>query len=282
MHSNIGNWAITSKWHYRVRFPYCLKVSAIIQATHPIDRREKADATIIGDLAYTYDKAGLRIKSSGSLAQTDMPPADVLGVAYDANNRLTSWAGKAFSYDANGNLLNDGERSYTWNARNQLTGITGAATANFQYDAMNRRIGKTINGSTTGYLYDGANFVQEKDGTTSTAGVRAQLLTGGIDEILARYSAANSEHFHTDANNNVVQSTDAAQATSTSYRYDAYGKTTQTNVTAVSTNSQQYTGRENDGTGLYYYLARYHSPNCGRFISEDPIGWASWADQAGS
>ena len=36
----------------------------------------------------------------------------------------------------------------------------------------------------------------------------------------------------------------------------------------------QYTGRENDGTGLYYYRARYYSPELARFISEDPIGVA--------
>jgi RHS repeat-associated protein len=29
--------------------------------------------------------------------------------------------------------------------------------------------------------------------------------------------------------------------------------------------------RENDGTGLYYYRARYYSPELQRFISQDPI-----------
>lgn len=40
-----------------------------------------------------------------------------------------------------------------------------------------------------------------------------------------------------------------------------------------SDNPFQYTGRENDGTGLYYYRARYYDPQAGRFISEDPIGF---------
>jgi len=34
----------------------------------------------------------------------------------------------------------------------------------------------------------------------------------------------------------------------------------------------QYTGSENDNTDLYYYRARYYSPELQRFISEDPIG----------
>ncbi len=39
-----------------------------------------------------------------------------------------------------------------------------------------------------------------------------------------------------------------------------------------SANSTEFTGRENDGTGLYYLRARYYSPAIGRFISQDPLG----------
>jgi RHS repeat-associated protein len=60
------------------------------------------------------------------------------------------------------------------------------------------------------------------------------------------------------------------------YTYEPYGRTT---ADATNGNTQQYTGRENDNPGnaggLYYYRARYHMPGCARFISEDPIGWAS-------
>lgn len=35
----------------------------------------------------------------------------------------------------------------------------------------------------------------------------------------------------------------------------------------------EFTGRENDGTGLYYYRARYYSPTYQRFIAQDPIGF---------
>ncbi|MBA3582893.1 MAG: hypothetical protein H0W44_10645, partial [Gammaproteobacteria bacterium] len=37
-------------------------------------------------------------------------------------------------------------------------------------------------------------------------------------------------------------------------------------------NTAQYTGRDNDNTGLYYYRARYYAPELKRFISSDPIG----------
>jgi RHS repeat-associated protein len=39
-------------------------------------------------------------------------------------------------------------------------------------------------------------------------------------------------------------------------------------------NAFRSTGREDDGTGLYYYRARYYDPTRSRFVSQDPIGLA--------
>jgi RHS repeat-associated protein len=44
-------------------------------------------------------------------------------------------------------------------------------------------------------------------------------------------------------------------------------------------NPFQFTGRENDGTGLMYYRHRYYAPQWGRFISEDPLGFAAGINQ---
>ena len=56
----------------------------------------------------------------------------------------------------------------------------------------------------------------------------------------------------------------------TEYTYEPYGQTTV--VGTASTNSFQFTGRENDATGLYYYRARYYDPRAGRFLQPDPLG----------
>ncbi len=58
----------------------------------------------------------------------------------------------------------------------------------------------------------------------------------------------------------------------TTYSYDPFGNVTISGE--ASDNPFQYTGRENDGTGLHYYRARYYSSELQRFISEDPIGLA--------
>ncbi|MFN9726216.1 RHS repeat-associated core domain-containing protein [Acidovorax sp.] len=239
---------------------------------------KKSDGTLIGNLTYTYDKAGRRTSAGGSLAKINLPATNITTATYDANNRLTQWGGKTFSYDQNGNLIADGTSTYQWDERNQLKGVSTGATglANFQYDAFGRRSGKTVGSTTTGFLYDGDNFVQELSGTANTSSVKAQLITGGLDEIFLREEGINLQSVMADANNNTIRILDKNQAKVVDYSYEAYGKTT---ADATNTNSQQYTGRENDNpgndNGLYFYRNRYYMPGCARFLSEDPIGWAS-------
>ena len=60
--------------------------------------------------------------------------------------------------------------------------------------------------------------------------------------------------------------------------FDPYGQPTLTG--ASDSNSQSYTGREDDGSGLFFYRARYYSPVLGRFISEDPLEWRSGQSNA--
>ncbi len=182
------------------------------------------------------------------------------------------------AYDNNGNpssiTNNCGMTNYTWNARNQLVGIQGfnancsTLTASFKYDALGRRIEKTINGVTTKYLYDGLDIIQEKD--QSGAVTVNYIRTLNIDEPLTRIKGTTIRHYVTDALGSVIGLADDTGAMKTTYTYDPFGNTTISGE--ASDNPFQYTGRENDGTGLYYYRARYYSPDLQRFISEDPIG----------
>jgi RHS repeat-associated protein len=158
---------------------------------------------------------------------------------------------------------------YTWNTRNQLVSLSGpGVTASFQYDALGRRKSKTVNGVTTDFLYDGSSIVQE----LSSGSVQANLLLGlGIDEVLQRIETASTSHFLTDGLGSTLALTDSAGVVQTEYTYEPFGNTTTSG--AASANPSQYTGRENDGTGLYYYRARYYHPGLQRFISQDPIGF---------
>jgi RHS repeat-associated protein len=55
-------------------------------------------------------------------------------------------------------------------------------------------------------------------------------------------------------------------------RYEPFGELSPGSTGGSSL--YQFTGRDQDGTGLMYYRARYYAPEWGRFISEDPIGLA--------
>jgi RHS repeat-associated protein len=173
--------------------------------------------------------------------------------------------------DQNGNLATEtdgsGTTSYTWNARNQLTALSGPGlSATFGYDGLGRRRTKTISGARTDFLYDGLNPVQEGVLPATPA---ANLLTGlGIDEYFSRTDAASTRHFLPDALGSTLALTDALGALITEHTYEPFGGTTTGGPTA---NSFQYTGRENDGTELYYYRARYYHPSHHRFLSEDPL-----------
>jgi len=202
----------------------------------------------------------------GSLANTGTPSA-VASASYNANNQLTQFGSASLTYDANGNLTSDGTHTYTWDARNHLVSMSGSVSASFQYDPFGRRVSKTIGAATTNYLYDNVNPVQELVGGSPTA----NLLTGlGVDERFQRTDGSGAANFLTDALGSTIALYGQGGNTLAQYTYDPYGNTT---ATGSSLNPYQFTGRENDGTGLYYYRARYYSSALSRFISQDPVGF---------
>ena len=193
------------------------------------------------------------------------------GNAFNADNATTTFHGAALSHDANGNLINDGANTYTWDARNHLSTINGGVSASFVYDPFGRRTEKVTGGTTTRFVYDGLNPVQELDGT-NPGNPTTSLLTGlRIDEYFQRTDSNGAMAFLTDALGSTIGLTNSAGSLATNYTYQPFGATTMGG--AANANSYQFTGRENDGTGLYYYRARYYNPTTDRFLSEDPIGF---------
>jgi RHS repeat-associated protein len=219
---------------------------------------------VIEDLTYTYDAAGNRISQTRANGTASLLPTAVSSATYDTANEQTQFAGATLTYDQNGNLTGDGTNTYTWDARNRLVAISGGTTASFSYDALGRRVSKTVNGVATQYLYDRQNVTQELQSGTIVATYVRSL---SIDEPFIRQSGSN-EYYHADHMGSILALSNATGSVMTSYNYEPFGKST---VTGMSSNIFQYAGRENDGTGLYHYRARYYSFGGHRFISEDPI-----------
>ena len=78
--------------------------------------------------------------------------------------------------------------------------------------------------------------------------------------------------------NSIYALTDESGSVVESYSYDIYGKRSVYDAngvlsdTSIVGNEYGFTGRRyDDETGLYYFRARYYSPDLGRFISRDPL-----------
>ncbi|WP_171908294.1 restriction endonuclease fold toxin [Streptomyces niveus] len=227
--------------------------------------------TDVGDLTYTRDSRGLQTGLTGSLASVALPAAET-GAVFGKDNRVTSLGGRSFTYDADGQLTSDGNRTYDWNARGQLSSLTpvGDGPAGvFGYDPLGIRSSKKLGDTTQKYLTDGSNPLVEQSGSGATA---ATVATSGLDQYLTRTENGATQVYLTDALGTVVGLANADGTVATSYTYDPYGQPTTTG--AASTNPYTFTGRESDGTGLLYYRNRYYDPESGRFISQDPIGYA--------
>jgi RHS repeat-associated protein len=201
----------------------------------------------------------------GSYARTNLPAA-LNSSTYDDANQIATWAGTSFTYDDNGNLTADGSKTYSWNARNELTGLSGGVSASFGYDAIGRRRSRTVGSTTTQFLYDGLNPVQELASGTPTA----NLLTGlGIDEYFTRTDAAGARNLLTDALGSTIALSDGSGSVQTEYTYEPFGSVTTSG--SANGNAFGFTGRENDGTSIDYYRARYYDPRLQRFLSVDPL-----------
>src|SRR5208282_2623952 len=147
-------------------------------------------------------------------------------------------------------------------------------------------------GQTTSFLYDFlGNLIQQNDaGPTLTLtqsfilddltnaayvsrsnGDSVSILTGrAVDQDIAViHTSGQVEYKLGDAVNSTQATVDQTGKLVSSFAYEPFGKTTTT-----STYPFQYTGRVPVSTGLYYYRARYYSSCTGRFISEDPLGFA--------
>ncbi|NJD67632.1 MAG: hypothetical protein FIA90_02990 [candidate division NC10 bacterium] len=228
-------------------------------------------AGLLGDLTYTYDPAGNRIGVGGLFARTLLPDSITAGT-YDPANRQQSFGDKTMTYDANGNLTSitdpNGLATFTWDARNRLVGLAGPdATASFVYDAFGRRVVKQINGSATQYLYDGLDITQE----VRPSGPISYLRTLTIDEVLGSLRQDGAYFSIYDGLGSTLSVMDQTSNPAVQYAYDPFGTTSSTNP--AFSNPFQYTRRENDDTGLYFYRARYYHPGLARFISEDPLGF---------
>jgi len=172
-------------------------------------------------------------------------------------------------------------------------GIPGTHT--YGYDALGRRVSKTVNGVTRVYI-NNADWqeVAEYQGTAGvppaqpgTAGFQPALVQSYvfgtyIDEVLCMVKPDGQRYWYsTNDLYSVYALTDGTGTVVERYIYDPYGGCTILAPDGVTVrpeslygNTHTFTGRTEDKeTGLFNFRNRMYSTELGRFVSRDPIGY---------
>jgi len=174
-----------------------------------------------------------------------------------------------YGYDSDGNRTSSTPPtgSATTLAYNQADRLTNYnATATYQYNGDGRRVGKTVSGTATAFVWD------EADNTMPlllAAGSTYYIYgPGGVP--IEQLTSSTVQYFHQDAYGSTRLLTDNSGSVVASYTYDPYGNLkarTGTTDTPIRWNGQY----QDTETGLYYLRARYYDPTSAQFLSRDPI-----------
>lgn len=228
-----------------------------------VDRLTTMTSPSLSGESYSYDGVGNRTASHLSTSYTHQP-----------FNKLAATGTASYAYDNDGNLTakidTGGMWQYSWDYENRLKQVTrpDGMTVQYRYDALGRRVQRTPStGVSTNYSYDSADVVLD----VNSGGSTVTYLNGpGVDNKLKQSSSASTLYFIQDRLGSTTTLTDAAGNPVEAEQYDSFGNGAGSQFTRYG-----YTGRELDpDTGLYYYRARWYDPQAGRFVSEDPIGFA--------
>ncbi|MDC0936556.1 Calx-beta domain-containing protein, partial [Pirellulales bacterium] len=270
--------------------------------------------------AITPEHSNFTLDGAGNWESVDGETRD-----HSSNNEIVTQfdptgAPTSLTYDDNGNLTDDGDVEYQWDFLNRLRSVVrksdGLAVAEYDYDAVGRRVRKTVTNSqaldgVTRFYYDGHRVIEERDGENQ---LTQQYVYGiYVDEVLqlsrdltgdgSAIGAGDQQlYYHQNDLGSTYALTDATGTIVEGYLYDAYGGTTvyepgaNGNVdfgslasgsddvitgggSSAVANPYLYAGRRLDAeTDLYYYRTRYMDTSLGRFISRDTIG--IWGDMA--
>jgi len=267
------------------------------------DQLTGVDYDYQADESYAYDANGNRQSANGS------------DYTIDDNNQLTSDGQFTYAYDREGHrtarfvdndadgLLSSGDSQVTqcaWDHRDRLSGVTQYATqgdaatssVHYVYDSQGRRTETLVDSDGDGSadehrytVFQGDHpCLEVTDADGLGAGQDTQLahryLYGqALDEILAVEDGSGMVRWGLADHEGTIRDVLDASGLLVDHRcYDSFGRSMGQTDTAVDF-LFGYAGRPWDAqTGLYDNRARWYDPAVGRFLSEDPSGFADGQD----
>ncbi|MCL6588975.1 MAG: FG-GAP-like repeat-containing protein [Firmicutes bacterium] len=229
------------------------------------DRLTSASAGAYGSKVFKYDQINNIIEKDGRTFSYNA--GKPYAVADDGQY--------TYSYDGNGNMTgrSDG-RVITWDYENRVSSVSDGGS--FTYDAEYRRLKKVENGVTTLYFFN--TYEEEYRGGNLTKRSKYYFVN---DQRVAEQSTIDGlRYYHQDHLGSSAAITDASGNLALKSTYQPYGSDAFSQGGAVI--DYKFTGKEKDGSGLYYFGARFYDPEIGRFISQDPakdgLNWYSYCN----
>jgi RHS repeat-associated protein len=224
------------------------------------------------DLTYVYDALGNRIRTIENSNPTE----------YTTNNmnQYVRVGDTDYDFDADGNLIQEispqGTTTYTYSDEKRLVAVhKHANTWEYAYDAFGNRVATMENGTTTRYVIDPiglGNVVGEYDDSGSNL---IAHYDHGLGLLSRTDSAGNPAYYTSDAIGNSHQLVTDAGVIANSYAYAPFGALL--SRTETIPNSFQFlggSGLTHEPSGLIYMRSRFFDANRGRFLSQDPLGFA--------
>ena len=216
---------------------------------------------------FAYNPAGGIVRATQTNAGFDWANhVNINSLAtFNALNQVTGVGAASFAYDGRGNLVSDGEKTFSYNSRDQLGGYTGG---NLYYDPVGRL--RNLSAEAQTLDYDGVDLAAEYgyDGSLH----RRYVHGPGADEPLVWYEGAgvtDRRFYHADERGSITALSNSAGGEIAKLTYDEYGIPGAANIGRF-----QYTGQTwIPSLGAYDYKARIYSPRLGRFLQADPIGY---------
>jgi RHS repeat-associated protein len=239
-------------------------------------------------LGYGRNNSG-QITGINATDKTYLPLITSGTTSYSTNNlnEYTGVGGQAATYTLKGNLKtwyqNGALQTYTYDTENKLYQAVNSGsgqTTTYDYDGLGRRVSKNVAGTITWYLHDGDEEIAEYNGSATGTLQHRYIMGPATDDriVHADYTTGPEvrTYYHVNHQGSVIEMTDASgNLQGTPISYDQYGQSS----APITGEAFRYTGRRFDAeTGLYYYRARYYSPQLGRFLQTDPVGYKDDVD----
>jgi RHS repeat-associated protein len=227
----------------------------VTQAVHP-------SASGLGTEGFAYDRAGNR-----------KDPANPSLWTYDTNNRIVQGGAATYTFDADGSVATKSDGStFSHDVESRLAGYAGGSiTASYLYDSVGHRIRKTVNGTTTWFLWDGTSLLAEYDASGNRT-MRYGYLPGAF--VAVQVQDANGTYYvHSDAMQAPRVLTNSAGQPVWQARYATYGAAVVNGNGVGIIYNQRLPGQYFDPeSALSYNYMRYYDAALGRYAESDPIG----------